>query len=282
MRLYGCRGWGNHPDSPFINSVAIDAAKLKKNFNSWARDVQFILGDEVTGSDRRADADLLKNFVTQHELHLDEKYLPVIVIPDRINWYFTSNHPDAAFMDDDDRRYHIVHAGHEKLPESFYRAYDKWMWGDGPAYLFHHLLSIDTRGFNPLGAAFDTNAKQNMIRVGKSDLGSFVSRLKEDPTGALRALGNQRKAERCALFTSDELLRAYDPEHATGVKSGGMGKALSRTFNQVLNGRALNESKKPDGLPRSRFWAIRDDHKWLKADEGEIRAHLRQFLAAKY
>ena len=58
------------------------------------------MGDDVTGSDKRADADFLKKLITQKELRVNVKYLPAYTVKDCINYFFTANHPDSFFLED--------------------------------------------------------------------------------------------------------------------------------------------------------------------------------------
>ncbi len=266
MRIYG------------PNSMAVGAKHLRGSFNSWAENRQFILGDEITGSDKRADADELKNLITQHEMQINTKYVPEYYVPDCVNYYFTSNHPDAFFMDDDDRRNCIFHTAYDPLPDAFYKAYDKWMKGDGPSYLFDHLLHIDLGDFDPQARAIETNAKKRMIVTGKSDLGSFVLRLREDTAAALRPLGNEKRASECALFTSEELKRCYDPENATKVSVNGMAKELSRQgFVQAYGGNPINTAN-----GRQRLFIVREQQKWMKSTPQDCAMHFNRYLNSKY
>jgi hypothetical protein len=69
----------------------------------WAENRQFVLGDEISGSDKRAEADMMKAMITQEEVNINIKYIPQFSIPDCVNYYFTSNHADALFLEDEDR-----------------------------------------------------------------------------------------------------------------------------------------------------------------------------------
>ncbi len=268
------------------NSIVVTSRSLNGNFNGWAANKQFIVGEEITGSDRREHSDTLKNLITQHEVTINRKYEPEYVVPDCANYYFNSNHPDAFFLEDDDRRNFILHASRppiympdKKKSEAFYKKYDRWMKGDGPTYLFRHLLDFDLGDFNPTAPALDTNAKRAMIYVGKSDLGAWCVRLREDPERALFAIGSQEKARECALFTSEELRRAYDPEQATRVTAGGVAKELSRSgFRQVNGG---NSVRVGCGRRWERLWAVRDVDRWLKVAPSQIDAHYSRFEGKK-
>ena len=105
------------------NFTEINQMDLHNNFNEWAESKQFVMGDDVTGSNKRQDADFLKKMITQKELRINAKYTPSYVVPDCINYFFTSNHPDSFFLDDDDRRFFIHEVLATPREEEFYVEY---------------------------------------------------------------------------------------------------------------------------------------------------------------
>ena len=55
------------------NFGEIGNQELHASFNEWAINKQFILGDEITGSDKRHEADKLKALITQRQLRINMK-----------------------------------------------------------------------------------------------------------------------------------------------------------------------------------------------------------------
>jgi hypothetical protein len=249
------------------NFTEINRADLHASFNDWAENKQFVLGDDVMGSNRRTDADLLKKMITQKELRLNPKYVPSFVVPDCINFFFTSNHPDAFFLEDDDRRFFVHEVTVDPLPEEFYAAYDLWLAADGPAAIFAYLKARKLRGFNPNAPALRTAAKARMIADVKSDLGGWVERLRLDSDAVLRIGSIRLESD---LFTNAQLLALYDPTGETRTTANGIGRELKRAgFVQVLAGRPVRTN---EGL--NRFYAIRNAAKWATASAAAIVAHV--------
>jgi hypothetical protein len=245
---------------------------LKGGYTAWAENKQFILGDEITGSDKREHADTLKRLITQRSITINTKFIPHYSVPDCINYFFTSNHPDAFFMSDNDRRFFINEVIGDPLPQSFYDRYNEWLWGDGPKALFHYLLSRDISKFNPNAAAFRTAAKERMVLTGKGELASWVRELKENPDWHLR-FGQQKHTR--DLFTAKEIFDIYKTEHPEAKTSVvGMGRALSSAgFQQVDNGQPLTG---PDGKG-GRYFAIRNGAYWRKCkSRKEMEANLKK------
>lgn len=257
------------------NFTEINQMDLHNNFNEWAESKQFVMGDDVTGSNKRQDADFLKKMITQKELRINAKYTPSYVVPDCINYFFTSQHPDSFFLEDDDRRFFI----HEVLvgpqEEEFYVEYMLWLDSGGAAAVFDYLTNLDLGDFNPAAPAYRTAAKERMINTGRSDLGSWVRQLMAVPEQVLK-IGDMVADK--DLFTSKELLMYYDPEGRTGTTANGLGRELSRAgIRQVSDGRPIRLS---DGS-QARYYAVRNVEHWLSASPQSLVIHLEGDVVKK-
>lgn len=240
------------------NFIEIKNKDLKGGFNTWAENKQFVIGDEITGGEARIDADYLKGLITQSDMLINTKYVPSFTIPDCINYLFTSNQPDALFLEDFDRRFFVHEVVGAPAERSFYETYDRWYRSEeGQAALLYHLLELDLGNFNPRAEAPETEAKKGMIRDSKSDLGNWVMMLKEDPERALAPLGPE-VAKECELFTATQLLHCYDPEKRTRVTVGGLGKELKRAGLRQAN----YASPVHTAMGLQRIWAVRNGKYW--------------------
>lgn len=249
------------------NFTEIKQRNLHENHNEWAENKQFVLGDDITGSNKREDNDLLKNLVTQREMRLNPKYIPSYVVPDVINYMFTGNRADTFFMDDDDRRHFIHEVVVGALEEIFYVEYMLWLDSGGAAALFDYLLKVDTSDFNPAAPAFMTNAKRRMIKDTQSDLGAWVRRLIDDPDHVLRVGKVKLKRD---LYTNQELLEIYDPDRRTGTTANGLGRELRRSgIDAVNDGENVPTA---DGLVR--LYAVRNADRWRDASIEDIIKHV--------
>ena len=252
------------------NYTKIKTKNLNENHNEWMEHRQFILGDEITGSDKRELADEVKDMISQRTVRVNRKFIPSYDIPDCLNYFFTSNHPDAFLLEDSDRRFFIHEVTASPKPEWFYKM-EYGLWVDstnGPAALFDYLLKLDLGDFNPEAPAFRTAAKQAMIADGKSDLATWVSELRQFPDSVLRIGEVPLTAD---LFTNRFLLRLYDPDNRTRVTANGLGRELKRAgFKQACHGALL---KGPDGHV-DRYYATRRVEHWVDAAPSEAAAHL--------
>lgn len=238
------------------NSGEINDQHLQSDFNEWAVNQQFIMGDDVvSGENKRHVADRLKALITQLEMRVNQKFLPSYVVPDCINYYFTSNHSDAFFLEDADRRYFVHEAPYERLPIEFYKRYDKWVRSAaGPAALHYHLAHLPLGDFDPHAEAIETRAKRDMIVDNKTDLAAWVHELRTQPEVALRAAGPALESD---LLTCTQLLAAYDPEGNKRVTTSGMGRELKRAgFMRVWTGPVRTQ------IGLQRLWVVRNTGAW--------------------
>lgn len=245
------------------NATEIDDEHLNSTYNEWAENKQFVLGDDVTsGENRRLIADRLKFMITRERLRLNPKYVPSYEVPDCINYYFTSQHPDAFFIQDTDRRYfvHQVRAS-EPRPREFYAEYVEWLKrGGGAAALFYHLLQeVDTSKFDPNGPALETESKRMMQEDSLTELGTWVRQLRANPETVLRFGDVVAPGD---LFSSADLHKLYDPEGRGRWTVNHLGRELKRAgVPQACRGNTVRTQ-----IGQTRLYAVRNPEKWVKAE----------------
>ena len=239
------------------NYQEINEDNLHSSFNEWCINKQLIMGEEITGGNNRKDADRLKHMITRHTVTVNMKFRPSYPIRDCINYFFTSNRPDAMFVEQSDRRIAICEAPMEKKPIEFYRKLDEWKEGDGPAALFYHLLhNVSCKDFDPKGPAPDTQSKADMRILSMGDIDMFVSYIKDDADSILRF--DELSIDR-DLFTIQEIVDLYDRDGSKKTTCIAMSKALRRAgFKQ------LPVTKTAQGAKR--LYALRNTGYWKRAD----------------
>ena len=255
------------------NFTEIDQADLHGSFNEWAIGKQLIMGDDVTGSDKLQDRDKLKKMITQKEIRINAKNQPTYLLPDCINYYWTSNQFNAFFLEDRDRRFFIHEVTADPMPFAFYEAYAERLNFDPSfsAAVFHYLLNLDLGDFKAAGPALTTVAKEHMTRNTRSDIDNWVVDLVEAPDdwlliGEARLVGD--------LFTNKELLAVYAAQLGVAPESlpaKRLASALARVgVRQVHDGLPV----RAPGRHADRYYAIRNSSKWLRATLPQLQAHL--------
>lgn len=245
MRIYGAK-----------HSAELKDTDLDDERNEWAENKQFVLADDITARGDRKFMRRLMTMITQKSMRLNPKYIPSYSVPDCINYYYTSNDPDALYMDDGDRRFFIweVLAG-KYLP---YKAYVAWRdSAAGASALWHHLLSLPLGEFDPQAPAPDTAGKRSMIFLGKSDLGGWVRDLKDNGVHMLRSAGLKGD-----LFTAKELHAVYDPTGEGRASVNGLARELRRAgYMPAATGNPLHM---PDGRQCVAYAVFNGEH-WAQA-----------------
>jgi hypothetical protein len=241
--------------------------ELQSNFNSWAMACQFAMADEVIASDRRRDSEKIKNLITQASLTVNQKYVPTFSIPDLINYYFTSNHPDAFHVERTDRRFFVWELAAEPLDDAFYARYHAWLHDDpaGPAALLYHLRRYDLGDFNPRAPALGTVAKEEMQYHSASNLEVWLTALKRTPDEVLSLNGQPLRSD---LWTPDQLLALYDPDGRYRIGVSSFAKAMRRMGFVPAPVRIVRTK-----LGTKRLYVVRDPLRWRAAKSKQLAAH---------
>ena len=245
MRIYG----PNH--SAELKDNDLEDARF-----SWAEDKQFILADDITARGDRKFMRRLMTMVTQRTIRLDPKYIAAYSVKDRINYYYTSNDPDALYMDDGDRRFFI----HEVLSGKFksHMDYVQWMESaSGIAALWDYLLQLDLTDFDPHAPPPDTLGKRDMIEVGKSELGAWVYEFVQNTEHVLRKF--KMKGD---MFSAKQLHMMFDPNGDKRTTVNALARELKRVgFKAPARGYKL---KLTDGQQVS-VYTVRNREAWNAA-----------------
>jgi hypothetical protein len=210
------------------NYATIGNEQIASSYNGWAEGKQFIMGEEISGMDKRGMMDRLKAMITEERVYLNIKYIPGYFLPSHANYYLVSNHSDALAIDENDRRF-FVHGTPEKpLPDAFYAMYRAWLKesdGAGPSALRHYFEHLDMGDFNPMSRALKTSAKVEMVSDSMSEMERWLHDLRRDPDTALR-VGSTVVKHR--FWTASGILDMYDPDGRRRTTSGGIIRALKR------------------------------------------------------
>jgi hypothetical protein len=246
-------------------STEITDNEVEDTRREWAENMQFVLADDIVGSDSRKLAGILRTMITQKLLKIDKKFVPRYTVPDCINYYFTSNMPDVFYMDETDRRNFIHEVTAGKLDKAQRDAFAEWKDSEaGASALFHYLLELDLTGFDPYAEALVTQAKTDMISLTRSDVATWVAELKLNPDRHLKLPGD--------LFTAVELLTMYDPMRAGRVTANGLARELKKAGYAAPGNGSMFVTK----FGNVRLYAIRNASHWKKQKTRFIIEHYEQ------
>ena len=251
-----------------VNYQLLEKRHLHSDFNGWAESCQFAYGDEITGSDKKEEADRLKILVTQRTVTINQKHVPTYVMDACTNFYFSSNRADAFMVDNTDRRYAIFETPRVKLTKEQYDAIGAWKNGDGALSLrWHFENEIDLKGFVPHAPAPMTGAKRRMMLSSQSDLTTWVTDLFEDPDSGLVDRGIRCVGD---LYTTERLIHLFSNGQPTRVNA----RLMAAELNTAGFSRVCNDNLIATAEGKKRYWAIRNRDKWAKATTVQVREHI--------
>lgn len=251
------------------HATLIGQAELARDFNGWARDKIFVIGDEVSSEDRRQHADKLKGLVTSTTVQINEKHQPAYETENLMNFVFLSNHPTAIFLDDQDRRYFVVEIDADPLPADEALAFVKWRDNGGLEALLHRLQKSNISKFNPKAPAPYTAAKRQMIEDSRSGIEQWAASIME--SGASRLIGREvaTASELADLYVTDTQNTKPAPKAVTNAFK----KEGARAHNSQVR---LSSGRKvrPMALERPEHWKSQPGSEWAKEMEKSLKHHI--------
>ena len=254
------------------NTATITSDNLHDARLSWIKNKQFILGEEVSSSNRRSDSGVLKHVITGDVVRVDEKYVPAYELPNRANFLFTSNHPDAVRIEKGDRRFWVGRLDEER-PQRFWNRLNDWRANGGASALRYHLEHrVSLEGFDPTARAPETYEKSEMVYTSMSALEQWVEDLVECEdsffTDVAEGVAGRDTFEVSALikFMPEELTRMNPSPTAVG-------RALARAG--AVSGGVVNvggKSKRLVAVRNLAYWEShkRDPHLWAANSAGKL------------
>lgn len=157
-----------------VHGGVVGQDQLESQFNGWASAKLFLVGDEViTRSELRHQKGKLKALITSTAININEKMQPLRSEANHCNLVFLSNEVQPLALDDGDRRYFVVHTPPPRERE-FYRRVAKCIDHGGDAAFLAYLLALDLGDFDEFSPPPETEAKRDLIDLGRSPPERFV------------------------------------------------------------------------------------------------------------
>lgn len=250
--------------APYVKRIQIGDLVRETFGNKHYERVRFLQADEGgdDGDTARRLTRLLKHQITSPELEVEEKYVPSYKIDNRALIYLSSNHR-SVHVEPSDRRFYVVTC-ETKMPGRLSAALNRWLRdSDHPSapvaprasWALWEYFSAYRRaaGFDELKEAPPSNAKAEMVDLGRSGLERRVHELMTDGSWFDDTLGKQGElvtAQHLANCAGESALRGL------GIRDGGqaIGGALS---DAGCLQRVVRVNKKA-----TRVWAVRNIDAW--------------------
>jgi len=252
------------------NFAEIHQQEFESAFTSWGKHHQFVLVDDVntvTRTSAKDHAARLKTLITQESFKLNIKHIANYTIPDTINYFLTSNRPDALLLDEKDCRFFVVQAPDEPQTKAWYARINKWRFEDGgPAALLYHLRRMPLGDFTDRTHPPKTGAKEDMHRLAQADHQTWAEELYAEPNSVLTF--DKAKIKR-DLYRASELLSIFSKENETC-------RVAVNTFGASLSSAGFNTRVVRVGGAPIRLIPVRNREMWEKRPATEWAKHYAQ------
>ncbi len=144
-----------------------DIGQIITRFNDTIRGKAFVFLDEALFSGDRKSADAIKSLATTTKQPVESKGIPTVQFPIAVNLFLTTNHDDAAHIEESDARYWILEVSDHRFKDFAYfkELYAEIKDNGGRAAFMFHLLNTDVGTFSPArDVPMNNAAKNDMIR----------------------------------------------------------------------------------------------------------------------
>ena len=233
------------------NVVSPSNEELTSQYTAWQEGAQLAVVNELLMLGRQQIANRLKNDITEPDLRIRAMYRVSYSTPNRLNYFTTSNHANALLLENEDRRWLVLHSTAEKADPEYYAGLVAHIDSDSDVaavkwYLQHRKVSL-----NPKGAAPVTAAKQEMKEQSLPDAEAYVMELFNEGSWPFNF----------DLVRRDDLVIAVQ-RHLRGTHKdllGRMTSLLKERIGAVPQKRATNMS---GGRPSYQLWSVRNHEHW--------------------
>jgi putative DNA primase/helicase len=148
-------------------SKVVGQDQLEDKFNDWISKTLFVIGDEVLSrQEMRHLKGKLKAMISGKTIQINTKMMPVRSEANHVNIVFLSNELQPNALDASDRRYLVVWTP-AKRDRAFYQGVANCIASGGREAFMHMLLKRDLSAFDPYAPPPTTEAKNNLIDLGR-------------------------------------------------------------------------------------------------------------------
>jgi hypothetical protein len=244
------------------NVRMISNDELVSTFTGWMQGRSLITVEEIYDPQGRlALYNRLKSIITQTSMTVNEKNMPAYASHNRFNVMAFTNHEDALFMENDDRRF-LIHHSQMKPKEAHYYKALYYVIENFPAELRLALMNVSLAGFDPKGHAPATESKTYV----QEHLGNPVERYIRDglESGQWPFGGDVVNVEElCAAMKKVDWVARPSIVYMVMKKMGG---------GPLGAGKRLNDNRK------ARLWAARDIGRYASMGEKDVAGAYRKPL----
>lgn len=233
-------------------------------FTEWQSQKVFVIADEVSSADKRSTADRIKGWITATENNINIKNTPKFSEPNLIKYVFLSNHPDAVYLNNKDRRFFVAEGPDQKLPDVIRKRFVEWIKDGGKSALMDYLLRVDTSSFDPTAPAPMSQSKLSMLDSNKSDLEQWVE------NALLKAQTKNHN-----LISTEDLAAHYNSGFRPSKCSG---KTVATILKRMGYKKLTKKAKFDNGTRKGLFTTAERFNTYNFMSETEIARHYKETI----
>lgn len=164
------------------NVQEILASELDSTFSGWLAQAKLFVVEEMMNFQKKEMMQRLKTYLAAppHTLMVNPKYGKTFTIPNLVAGMFFTNHEDAVAIEAGERRFFVIWSDAEKQPAAYFAELARWYRDGGAVLAARWLLQRDTSGYNMLGEAPHTAARDDMRKSTLSKLDELIETWMED------------------------------------------------------------------------------------------------------
>lgn len=158
----------------YENSYLLPDEAISEGRFDFMKSTLLVIVPEIMCGERREVANKLKPLITQEVVRVNEKNVKPYRVVNQANFMMYSNYENAAFIEDQDRRYFVIICRQKpKTPEYFVDFYGK-IWGDEIKAFAHVLMNRDLSEFNLKAPAPHTEHKDVVRQATQTGVESWL------------------------------------------------------------------------------------------------------------
>jgi len=148
------------------------------NHDEWKLGATFVVLDEVLQSGSRKFLERLKPLITSEVTKVNPKGLKPFDIANNINFIALSNHMNAIQIDEEERRFFVVHNRQLKKSREWFLNFNKWLDNGGFEHIYHYFLNeVDLSDFDRRSPPLKTNDFHTAAEFNKKDASIYVKEM---------------------------------------------------------------------------------------------------------
>ncbi len=153
------------------NCAMILPDRFDNQFNGYMESL-VICVDEMKHNSRQSTADKMKSYVSETTVEINKKGIGESTREVFGNFIFFTNHSDATFLEDSDRRFWVYKITANKAHPEYYDRLWKWLREEAQSvnHLLRFFLDMDLSGYDYATVPLATEAKLEMVDSSKSHI----------------------------------------------------------------------------------------------------------------